>query len=554
MKALLEASFTRFATLPAFTNRGTTLTYGEVERLSRAFAAYLQSIPGLTPGERVAVMLPNLLQYPVVAFAILRAGLIVVNVNPLYTARELEQQLTDSGARAVVVLENFAHTLEKGLAGTAVRTVIVTEIGDHFPWVKRLVTNFVVRRVMRLIPPWRISGAIRYSEAISAGRSMRYSDVPVGGSDVALLQYTGGTTGVAKGAMLTHRNMVSNVLQAVAWARPFIRGPGDVVVTALPLYHIFSLTANLFAFVELGGRNLLITNPRDLPAFVAELKRGPFTYITGVNTLFNALLHTPGFEAVDFSELKVSMGGGMAVQKAVAEAWQRVTGVPLAQGYGLTETSPIVCANPLDGQAFNGSVGLPLPSTEVGIVAEDGRWLEHGEPGEICVRGPQVMAGYWRRPEETEQVLSADGWLKTGDIGHMDARGFVFIEDRKKDLIKVSGFNVYPNEIEDVVAEHPGVREVAAIGVSSEHSGEAVKLFVVRKDPSLTAAELLDFCRERLTAYKIPRVVEFRDELPKTQVGKILRRALKDTSTEEGLDGSTAAAGAISQELATTRK
>ena len=528
LKALLERSFREFAGLTAFSNLGTELSYAEVERLSRDFAAYLQSLPGLESGDRVAIMLPNLLQYPVAAFGILRAGMVVVNVNPLYTARELEHQLSDSGARAIVVLENFATTVQRVLPATALETVIVSEIGDHFSFLKRIITNFVVRHVKKLVPDWRIEAAERYRNVLARGEDLPYTDVTVGPQDIAFLQYTGGTTGVAKGAMLTHRNMVANVLQAAAWARPFIAGRGDVVVTPLPLYHVFSLTANLFCFMELGGHDVLITNPRDLPSLIKELKRGPFTYITGVNTLFVALLNAPGIADVDFSELKVSMGGGMAVQRSVSDEWKVLTGRALAQGYGLTETSPIVCANPLDGSAFNGSVGLPVPSTEVGIFDESGSPLGLGEIGEICVRGPQVMRGYWNRPEATAEILSDDGWLKTGDIGRMDERGFVYIEDRKKDLILVSGFNVYPNEIEDVVAAHPGVLEAAVVGVPDEGSGEAVRLFVVKKDPALTEAQLIAHCRENLTAYKIPREVVFRDELPKTNVGKVLRRALRE--------------------------
>lgn len=528
LKELLERSFREFADLRAFSNLGTGLTYSEVERLSRRFAAYLQSVPGLEPGERVAIMMPNLLQYPVVAFGILRAGMVVVNVNPLYTARELEHQLRDSGARAIVVLENFATTVQEVLPTTALDTVIVTEIGDQFPSLKRLITNFVVRHVKKLVPAWSIEGAKRYRDTLAHGENLPYREVAVASEDVAFLQYTGGTTGVSKGAVLTHRNMVSNVLQAAAWAKPFIAGRGDVVITPLPLYHVFSLTANLFCFMELGGHDVLITNPRDLPSLIKELKREPFTYITGVNTLFVALLNSPSFASVDFSRLKVSMGGGMAVQRSVSDEWEVVTGRPLAQGYGLTETSPIVCANPLDGRAFNGSVGLPLPSTEVAICDESGASLGLSEVGEICVRGPQVMRGYWKRPEATAEVLADDGWLKTGDIGRMDEQGFVFIEDRKKDLILVSGFNVYPNEIEDVVVSHPGVLEAAVVGVEDQDSGEAVRLFAVRKDPALTEADLISHCRENLTAYKIPREVIFKDELPKTNVGKVLRRALRE--------------------------
>ena len=528
LKELLERSFREHAALTAFSNFGAELTYAEVDRLSRQFAAYLQSGAGLKPGDRVAIMMPNLLQYPVVLFGILRAGMVVVNVNPLYTARELEHQLSDSGARVIVVLENFAHTVQRALPASVVDKVIVTGIGDQLPFLKRVITNFVVRYIKRLVPSWRIDLAERYREVLTKGGDLTYKDVEVGPEDIAFLQYTGGTTGVAKGAVLSHRNMVSNVLQAAAWARPFIAGRGDVAITPLPLYHVFSLTANLLCFIELGGHDLLITNPRDLPGFIRELKRGPFAYITGVNTLFVALVNTPGLGDVDFSRLKVSMGGGMAVQGSVSNEWQSMTGQPLAQGYGLTETSPVVSATPLDGRAYNGSVGLPVPSTEVAICDEAGTFLGLGEVGEICVRGPQVMRGYWNRPEATAEVLSDDGWLRTGDIGRMDEQGFVFIEDRKKDLILVSGFNVYPNEVEDVVVSHPGVLEAAVVGVQDERAGEAVRLFAVKKDPSLTKAELIEYCRESLTGYKIPREVIFKDELPKTNVGKVLRRALRE--------------------------
>jgi long-chain acyl-CoA synthetase len=525
--ALLEASFERFAAAPAFSNLGETLTFAEVERASRAFAAYLQS-SGLTCGDRVAVMMPNLLQSPVTLFGILRAGMVVVNVNPLYTVPELVHQLVDSGARAIVVLENFAHTVEHALPSTDVQTVIVTRVADHCPVPKRWFVNLVVKRVKRLVRPWRIANAVGYRDALAAGRRSAYRRPEIGGADLAFLQYTGGTTGRAKGAMLTHRNMVSNTLQAAAWAQPFFSSDAGLVVSPLPLYHVYSLTANLLCFVELGGHNLLVTNPRDLKSFVRSLGKTRFAFMTGVNTLFNALLHAPGFGELDFSSLRVCMGGGMAVQREVAARWQEVTGVPIAQGYGLTEASPIVSGNPLDIEAFNGSVGIPFPSTEVEIRDETGARLGSNEVGEICVRGPQVMAGYWRRPDDTEQVFFEGGWLRTGDLGRMDPAGFIFIEDRKKDVIVVSGFKVYPNEVEDVVTRQAGVLEAAAIGIPDAQSGEAVKLFVVRKDPSLTAADVIAHAREYLTGYKIPRVIEFLDELPKTNVGKVLRRALKD--------------------------
>ena len=528
LAALFEASFERYAAQPAFSNLGETLTFAQIDAASRAFAAYLQKAARLARGDRVAVMLPNLLQSPVVLFGILRAGMTVVNVNPLYKARELEHQLVDSGARAVIVLENYAHTVQQALAKSAVELVIVTRVGDHCGYVKRLAVNFAVRHVRKLVPPWSIAGAVDYRAALAAGRTLSYERPELSGSDVAFLQYTGGTTGRPKGAMLTHRNMVANVLQAAAWARPFYAPDAGVIVTPLPLYHVYSLTANLLCFVELGAHDLLITDPRDIKAFVKTLARTKFAFMTGVNTLFNALLHAPGFAALDFSALRVCMGGGMAVQREVAAQWQRTTGVPIAQGYGLTEASPIVCGNPLDLTEFNGSVGLPFPSTEVAICDERGQPLGCDAVGEICVKGPQVMAGYWNMPEETAQVFFPDGWLRTGDIGRMSPQGYVFVEDRKKDVIVVSGFKVYPNELEDVITRHPGVLEAAAIGIDDPQSGEVVKLFVVRKDPALTEADVIAYCRENLTGYKVPRVVEFIKELPKTNVGKVLRRALKE--------------------------
>ena len=527
LKDLIERSCARFADHPAFSNAGTAIPYAEVEALSRHFAAYLQAA-GLQHGDRVAIMMPNLLQYPIAAFAALRAGMVVVNVNPLYTPRELEHQLTDSGARAIVVLANFAHTLQQVIKATDLETVIVTEIGDQFPPLKRVLVNRVVRHVKKLVPRWRIAGAVRYTAALARGQRLTFQDVAVDSEDIAFLQYTGGTTGVAKGAILTHRNMVSNVLQVTACAGPYLEGPGDVAATPLPLYHVFSLTANLLLFFELGGHDMLITNPRDLPGMIKDLARQPVTYITGVNTLYAAMLESPEFNALDLSALRISIGGGMAVQSDVAVRWKALTGITLCQGYGLTETSPVVCVNPLDGRDFNGSVGLPVPSTHVQIRDDADNALPIGEIGEICVQGPQVMRAYWQRPEATAEILTADGWLMTGDIGRIDEQGFVYIEDRKKDIIIVSGFNVYPNEIEDVVAAHPGVLEAAAIGIPHEQSGEAVRLFVVARDPELAADDLIAYCREHLTGYKIPREVMFRDELPKTNVGKILRRALRD--------------------------
>ena len=528
LKDLIESSLREFKSLPAFSNMGATLSYGEVDELSRYFAAFLQGSAGLSPGDRVAVMLPNLLQYPVALFGVHRAGMAAVNVNPLYTARELRHQLQDSGARAIVILENFAAVLEEVIGDTDVQTVIVTSLGDLFPPVKRIVTNVVVKRIKRLVPDWTLPDAIPFRRALADGHWQPFEEVDVGPEDVAFLQYTGGTTGVSKGAVLTHRNMLSNILQAEAWFDGYLTRGADVAITALPLYHVYSLTCNLLNFLHIGGHMILITNPRDMPGFVRELKRYAFTYISGVNTLFNGLLNEPGFAELNFSRLRISSAGGMAVQRAVAEQWQQVTGSPLLQGYGLTETSPVVTSNPPDVAQFTGSVGLPLPSTEVSIRDEQGESLAVGEVGEICVRGPQVMAGYWNRPKETAAVMLEDDWLRTGDMGRLDSQGFLFIEDRKKDLIIVSGFNVYPNEIEDVVMQHPGVLEVAAVGVPDERSGEVVKLFVVKKDSALSAADIKAHCRDALTGYKVPRHIEFRDELPKTNVGKVLRRALRD--------------------------
>jgi long-chain acyl-CoA synthetase len=525
--ALLEASFARFAEQPAFTNLGTTLKFREVERLSRAFAAYLQSL-GLERGDRVAIMVPNTLQSPVALFGILRAGLVAVNVNPMYTITELGHQLADSGARAIIVLENFAHTVAAALPQTNVETVIVTRLGDHCGPLKRAVVNFVVKHVKKLVRPWQIPGAVAYRDALQRGATQAYTAPRLAGSDLAFLQYTGGTTGRAKGAMLTQRNMVANTLQAAAWARPLYAPDAGVLVTPLPLYHVYSLTANLFCFIELGAHNLLITDPRDFKGFIAQLRKVRFAFMTGVNTLFNALLHTPGFAELDFSALRVVMGGGMAVQRDVAARWKAVTGVVIAQGYGLTEASPIVTGNPLHLTEFNGSVGVPFPSTEVEIFDERDNLLPPGEVGEICVRGPQVMAGYWGRADETDNVMFGEGWLRTGDIGRIDDKGFVFIEDRKKDVIVVSGFKVYPNEIEDVATLQKGVREAAAIGVPDPQSGEAVKLFVVRSDDGVTSADVIAHARNHLTGYKVPRHVEFVASLPKTNVGKVLRRALKE--------------------------
>ncbi len=523
---LVDDSCARFSDKAAFTSMGRTITYGDYDRLARDFAAYLQNVAGLKKGDRIAVMLPNVLQYPIALYAALRAGLTVVNTNPLYTARELEHQLTDSGARAIVILENFAHTLAEVIDKTQVEHVIVTGVGDQLHFPKSLLANLVVRHVRKQVPSYELPGAIRFNKALQLGRYGTFTPVPTDHEDIAFLQYTGGTTGVAKGAMLTHRNMVANVLQAESWIGTEARVGQDTIITALPLYHIFALTANWIVFVKLGAQNVLIVNPRDFAAFVSELKKYRFTYISGVNTLFNALLNTPGFSEVDFSALRITLGGGMAVQRSVAEHWKRVTGKVLTQAWGLTETSPAACINPF-GLDFNGAIGLPISSTEISIRDDDGNELGLDKVGEICVRGPQVMKGYWNRDDETAKVMFGD-WLRTGDIGRMDTAGFVFIEDRKKDMILVSGFNVYPNEVESIVAAHPGVLEVAAVAQPDEKSGEVVAIFVVRKDPQLTEQALIDFSREQLTGYKVPRHVHFRNELPKTNVGKILRRALRD--------------------------
>ena len=525
---LFERSCGKYGDRGAFLNMGKSLSYAELERLSGHFGAYLQQVLKLPPGSRVALMMPNVLQYPIAMFGALRAGYTVVNCNPLYTARELEHQLKDSGAEAIVIVENFVHTLQEALPRTAIRQVLVTGLGDQLGFLKGLLVNLVVRHVKKMVLPWSVPGHVRFSDALSQGAAHRLEPVKVTHDDIAFLQYTGGTTGVAKGAMLTHRNIIANLQQAHAWIKPFLHEGEEVIITALPLYHIFSLTANCLTFFKIGATNVLITNPRDIPGFVEELGKHRFTAITGVNTLFNALLHNAEFAKLDFSALRISLGGGMAVQQAVAEKWAAVTGKPLVEAYGLTETSPAVCINPLDLPAFNHSIGLPISSTEVVVRDDDGIDLPVGQPGELCVRGPQVMKGYWNRPDETARAIMQDGFLKTGDVAVMDEKGFLRIVDRKKDMILISGFNVYPNEVEDVVVSHPGIIEAAVIGVPDERSGEAVKAFVVRKDPNLTKEALIAYCRENLTAYKVPHLIEFRDELPKTNVGKILRRALRD--------------------------
>jgi len=529
LKALIEAACERYADRIAYRSMGTAITYGQLERLSRAFGAWLQHGAGLERGDRVAIMLPNLLQYPIAMFGALRAGFVVVNVNPLYTAAELEHQLKDSGAAAIVVLENFAATLEQALPDTGVRHVIVTGVGDLLHPLEGLIVNSVLRHVQRRVPRWLIPEARTLRAVLKQGRALALQPVSLDREDLAYLQYTGGTTGGAKGAMLTHANMVANVLQCRAWFRqkPLER---TTFICALPLYHIFSLTANCLLFASLGGSGLLIANPRDFKGFVKALRAHPPMFFMGVNTLFNALLHTSGFADIDFSQLTVTVAGGMALQSSVAERWREATGCVVTQGWGLTEAAPVVCCNPLVGAdaPFNGSVGLPVPSTEVTIRDEGGGDLGIGATGEICLRGPQVMRGYWQRPEESAQVLLPQGWLRTGDIGRIDERGFVFIEDRKKDMIIVSGFKVYPNEIEEVVARCAGVLEVAAVAQPDEHSGEVVALFIVRKDAALSAQAVKDYCHQYLTAYKRPQAIYFRDELPKTNVGKILRRSLRD--------------------------
>ena len=527
VREVFEESCGKFATRPAFTCMGKTLTFAELDTLSAAFGAYLQGA-GCKKGTRVALMMPNILQYPVCLFGVLRAGCTVVNVNPLYTARELEHQLTDSGAEVIVVVENFAHTLQEVVARTRVRNVIVTSIGELLGF-KGFIVDFVLRHVKKMIPAYTIPGAIRLSDALAEGRKRALERVPLGHEDIAFLQYTGGTTGVAKGAMLLHRNIVANLLQARAWLLPFMDAERrEIVITPLPLYHIFSLTANCLTFMTLGGENVLIPNPRDIPGFVKAMSKFRFTSFTGVNTLFNALLNNADFAKLNFSSLRLTLGGGMAVQEAVALRWKEVTGSPLIEAYGLTETSPAATINPLNLAAYNGSIGLPISSTDVELRDDTGKAAALGQPGELCIRGPQVMAGYWQRPDETAKVIDKDGWLATGDVGVIDEQGYIRIVDRKKDMILVSGFNVYPNEIEGVLAMHPGVLECAAIGVPDKKSGEAVKLYVVKKDPALTADAVLQHCREHLTAYKCPRDVEFRNDLPKSNVGKILRRELRE--------------------------
>ena len=527
--AVLQGAIDKYRDRPAFSNLGKTITYAEADALSARFAAYLLGELKLKRGDRVAIMMPNCLQYPIALFGILRAGLTVVNVNPMYTARELHHQLVDAGAVAILVMDNFAHTVQEVLHDTPVKHVITTALGDCLDFAKRAVVNFAVRYVKKMVPDFDIPHAVRFNDVIDAGARLPFDDanVDIGPDDIAFLQYTGGTTGVAKGAMLTHRNLVANMQQAAAWIGTNVRYGQETIITALPLYHIFALTANGLVFMKFGGLNHMITNPRDMPGFVKELQKTKFTAFTGVNTLFNGLLNTPGFDRIDFSGLHMTLGGGMAVQRSVADRWKQVTGCTLVEAYGLTETSPAACINPMDLPEYNGAIGLPIPSTDACLKDDDGHIVAAGEIGELCIKGPQVMRGYWNRPQETANVVDADGWLHTGDMARMDGNGFFYIVDRKKDMILVSGFNVYPNEVEDVIAMMPQVLEVAAVGVPDEKSGEAVKVVIVPKDPSLTAEQVIAHARENLTGYKLPRHVEFRKELPKTNVGKILRRELR---------------------------
>ncbi len=527
LKAMLESCCARFADRPAYASMGAVMTFRELDEASRAFGAWLQKGAGLQRGERVALMMPNLLQFPVALFGALRAGFVVVNVNPMYTPRELEHQLKDAGATVVVVLENFAHTLQKVIASTAVRKVVTTQVGDLLSPLHRLLTNAVVKHVKKMVPPWRLDEAIAFRDVLAAGRTLTLDDVALAHTDLAFLQYTGGTTGVAKGAMLSHGNMVANVLQVAAWVSPNLKDGEETLVIPLPLVHVFALTGAL-SFFSKGALTVLIANPRDMPAFLKALRQQRFTAIIGVNTLFRALLDAPGFAAVDLGALKLAVAGGMAVQQVVAHRWRERAGVPLVEGYGLTESAPVAIANPVTVSEWSGQIGVPLPSTDAALLDEAGLPVRQGEVGEIALRGPQVMAGYWQRQADSEAMFTADGWMRTGDMGVMDERGGFRLTDRKKDMIVVSGFKVFPNEIEDVVTLHPGVLEAGAVGVPDERSGEAVKVVVVRQDPALSEGELLAHCKLHLTGYKVPRVIEFREEpLPKTAVGKILRRELR---------------------------
>ena len=527
---LLEESFSKFADRKAYVCMDKFITYGELDMYSKRLAAWLQS-RGLAPGARVAIMMPNVLQYPIALAAVLRAGYTVVNVNPLYTARELEHQIGDSGSEAIIVLENFAHTVQKVMGKTPLRHVVVASMGEMLGGVKGMLVNFVVRNVKKMVPEFSLQNMVTFKEALAQGERMPFKPAELEVDDVAFLQYTGGTTGVSKGATLTHRNVIANVLQTEAWAEPCMKqaaGEQVTIVCALPLYHIFALTACAMWGMRMGALNVLIVNPRDIPAFVKELAKYRVNMLPAVNTLYNALANNPDFAHLDFSALRMCNGGGMAVQKPVADKWRQITGVAIVEGYGLSETSPVATCNRADSTEFTGTIGLPVPSTDIAIVDDEGRHMAPGEIGEIAIRGPQVMTGYWNRPDETAKVMTADGFFRSGDVGVMDAAGYVKIVDRKKDMILVSGFNVYPNELEGVIAGHAGVLECAVVGVPDDHSGEAVKVFVVKKDPGLTAEQLMDYCKQQFTGYKRPKYIEFRDELPKTNVGKILRRALRD--------------------------
>ncbi|KTC86713.1 AMP-binding protein [Legionella brunensis] len=527
--ALFEESCRKYSSQVAYVNLGSSITYAELYKKSTQFAIYLQQL-GLKKGARVAIMMPNVLQYPIALFGILKAGYVVVNTNPLYTSDEVIHQMNDSGAEAIIVLANFAKTVEKALPNTKIKHVVITQIGDVFPFIKKTIVNAVVKYIKKMVPSYHIPHAIPFNQALQQGESGHLEPAQLDHQSIAFLQYTGGTTGVAKGAILTHGNMVANVLQAYSWIAPLAIDGEDIIVTALPLYHIFSLTANCLTFLKAGAKNILITNPRDIPHFISEIKNSNFTAITGVNTLFNALLNNPRFNEINFSKLKLALSGGMALQKSVALRWKDKTKTRVLEAYGLTETSPAVTINPMYLEEYNGSIGLPLPSTEITIRDTMDKEVAPGQAGELCVKGPQVMAGYWQRPDETALVFTADGFLKTGDIARVDENGYVYLVDRKKDMIDVSGFNVYPNEVEQVISMHPGVLEVGVVGVIDEDSGERVKACIVKRDPNLTAEEIIAYCREHLTAYKIPKIIEFYSELPKTNVGKVLRRALK---TEE---------------------
>ena len=524
---VFDKAVAKYGDSPAFTNLGTTLSYADMDRLTGNLASYLQRLPNMRKGDRIAVMMPNVLQNPIAIFAVLRGGFTVVNTNPLYTKRELKHQLSDSGAKAIIVMENFCQVLQGVVDETPIQHVITTQLGDMLKFPKSLIVNLVVKYVKKMVPEFSLPRSVSFKAALKMGAKTPYDAVKISHQDIAFLQYTGGTTGVAKGAMLTHRNMIANMQQASAWIKDKVEENKETIITALPLYHIFSLTANCLTFMKVGAQNYLITNPRDMPNFVKELQHVSFTAITGVNTLFVGLMNTPGFDKIDFSRLKLTLGGGMAVQKPVAERWKKATGAPLLEAYGLTETSPAVCINPLNLAEYNGSIGLPVPSTEVSIQDENGKLLPQGESGELCVRGPQVMKGYWNREDETAKVITPDGWFKTGDVAKMDASGYFRIIDRLKDMILVSGFNVFPNEVETIIAEHEGVLEVGVIGEPDEKCGEIVKAVIVKKDQSLTEEAVKKHCKLSLTGYKVPRIIEFRAELPKTNVGKILRRELR---------------------------